>query len=217
MPLLRVYKPPEPVVIGIDASLTDTGLVCLDLHGDIFQQHAFKPKRTGVDRLVEIQEGIKLFLGICSAREIVHVCMEQYGFEGAHARHSYIGEGGGAIKLALLAQLGDPLGYPTLVGTGQLKIFVTNRGTSKKNEMLLGVYKKWGYETRDDNLADAYGLAQVARSLHLDVTTSQYERDVIEKLIPHTERALWTSEPSTPRKKRSTSSSRSKGTSASSG
>jgi crossover junction endodeoxyribonuclease RuvC len=209
--------PPEPVVIGIDASLSDTGLVCLDLHGDIFQQHALKPKLRGVDRLVEIQEGIKLFLGICSAREIVHVCMEQYGFEGRSGQHSYIGEGGGAIKLALLALLGDPVGYPTLVTPNQLKKFVMNRSNAKKNEMLLGVYKKWGVSYGDDNLADAYGLAQVALSLHLDTTTSQYERDVIEKLIPHTERALWKTEPPSPKRSRSTSSARSRATSQSCG
>ena len=28
--------------------------------------------------------------------------------------------------------------------------------------MIKEVYKKWGYDTSDDNLADAYGLAMMA-------------------------------------------------------
>jgi crossover junction endodeoxyribonuclease RuvC len=182
------------VVLGLDAILTNTGLICLDLQGNLVTSWNIKPKKdlSGVDRLVYIQHQLVEFLeGVMYQWLVAHVCMEQYGFAGLHGQHAYIGEGGGAVKLQLLESLGDPVGYPTLVAPNQLKKFVSGKGTSKKEGMLLFVYKKWGYETRDNNLADAYGLARIALSLHLDTTTSNYEREVIDALHPHTESAPW--------------------------
>ena len=45
---------------------------------------------------------------------------------------------------------------------GTIKKFVTGDGRAKKDLMLLKVYKKWGVEFDDDNLADAYSLARIA-------------------------------------------------------
>ncbi len=49
-----------------------------------------------------------------------------------------------------------------VVAPGTLKKFVTGDGRAKKDLMLLKVYKKWGVEFDDDNLADAYSLARFA-------------------------------------------------------
>ncbi len=49
-----------------------------------------------------------------------------------------------------------------IIAPGTLKKFVTGDGRAKKDLMLLKVYKKWGVEFSDDNLADAYGLARHA-------------------------------------------------------
>jgi len=43
-----------------------------------------------------------------------------------------------------------------------LKRFVTGKGQGKKELMLKEVYKKWGADFDDNNLADAYGLARIA-------------------------------------------------------
>jgi crossover junction endodeoxyribonuclease RuvC len=41
-----------------------------------------------------------------------------------------------------------------------LKKYATGKGTSKKQEMLLQIYKRWGVEFNDDNAADSYALAR---------------------------------------------------------
>ena len=51
-----------------------------------------------------------------------------------------------------------------IIAPGTLKKFVCGKGKghAKKNLMLLKVYKNWGIEFDDDNLADAYSLARMA-------------------------------------------------------
>ena len=43
-----------------------------------------------------------------------------------------------------------------------LKKWVAGTGRAAKEMMLLHVYKRWGVEFKDNNLADAYGLARIA-------------------------------------------------------
>jgi crossover junction endodeoxyribonuclease RuvC len=40
-----------------------------------------------------------------------------------------------------------------------LKQFVTGKGTSPKELVMMNVFKRWGYEAATNNLADAYTLA----------------------------------------------------------
>jgi Holliday junction resolvasome RuvABC endonuclease subunit len=120
--------------------------------------------------------------------EPVEVVLEGYSHASVSQQHK-IGEGGGAIKLALLHSYGsgDPVAYPTLVAPTSLKKFVTGTGKSQaKSQMLLSVYKKWGVELDDDNAADAYGLARVGVALQSGTDTA-YERDVLAKLKRRTE------------------------------
>ena len=49
-----------------------------------------------------------------------------------------------------------------VITPGTLKKFVTGKGQCKKDLILLKVYKKWGEEFDDNNLADAYSLARMA-------------------------------------------------------
>ena len=45
----------------------------------------------------------------------------------------------------------------------QIKKFITGRGNAKKDVIIREVYKRWGFETDDHNIADAYGLAQMIK------------------------------------------------------
>ncbi len=56
-------------------------------------------------------------------------------------------------------------GVPYLdVASTTLKKFVTGRGDSEKSLMLREVWRKWQYEAKDDNDADAFGLSQLAEA-----------------------------------------------------
>lgn len=46
-----------------------------------------------------------------------------------------------------------------------LKKYVTGKGNGKKSLMLLEVYKRWNFTTDNDNIADAYGLAEFGTGL----------------------------------------------------
>jgi crossover junction endodeoxyribonuclease RuvC len=59
-----------------------------------------------------------------------------------------------------------------------LKKYATGKGTSKKQEMLLQMYKRWGVEFNDDNAADSYALARLASGNALGAI----EAEIIEKL-----------------------------------
>lgn len=65
-----------------------------------------------------------------------------------------------------------------------LKKFVTGSGAAKKDQMLLEVYKRWGYSARNDNEADAIGLAMIgACILGRAQATTQQQREVIDTLL----------------------------------
>lgn len=115
--------------------------------------------------------------------------MEAYAMGIRGGQVFSIGEGGGATKLALVQRYGveDSIAYPTLVSPSALKKFVTSKGTAKKNEILLAVYRKWGIDFGgQDDMADAYGLARIAAAL-LSGTEHAYEQEVVNALERNTE------------------------------
>ena len=57
---------------------------------------------------------------------------------------------------------------PLVIPPMTLKKYATGKGTSKKQEMLLQIYKRWGVEFSDDNAADAYALARLSGSHAID-------------------------------------------------
>jgi len=48
-----------------------------------------------------------------------------------------------------------------------LKKFITGKGNAKKELMLLKVYKKWGKEFDNNNICDAYSLAEYAKQQYI--------------------------------------------------
>lgn len=172
--------------VGIDQSYSGFGIVVwLPTLGDEqVYLGRFEPKKygTGVDRLRAIEDWITRTL---DPFEIDHVCMEGYASASKFGREQ-AGELGYAVKRTLRFH-GMHGVYPTIVPPTALKKFVTGSGTAKKNEMLLGVYKRWGMEFSDDNLADAYALARLAEALDTAPELPKFQQEVIERLTPHTE------------------------------
>ena len=124
--------------------------------------------------------------------DVAHICMEGYSNASKFGREQ-AGELGAIVKLAIYdyfdrsADAYGDLRYPTIVQPSTLKKFVTGNGAAKKNNMLLAVFKKWGFETSDDNLADAFALAQLARTLHTGSAELAYEKEALKSVHPHTE------------------------------
>lgn len=163
--LLDTEYAPHDIVLGIDPSLTGFAMCALHPEGQ-YQFWLIRSSKRGVDRLADIQNQLSMVMTKLSIRRFtfVSVCMEGYSF-GAQNNREVLGELGGVVKVTLRSALqrNHPEGaYPTIVQPTALKKFVTGTGSAKKSEMLKAVYKRWGIDVADDNLADAYGLARMS-------------------------------------------------------
>ena len=81
----------------------------------------------------------------------------------------------------------------TVIGTGQLKKFVTGHGrcgkktqddgVNAKAVMVMQVFRKWNWESKTDDEADACGLAHIGMCLvGLEEPTLQPQREVLFEL-----------------------------------
>ena len=179
--------------VGLDQSYTGFAFVSLDADGtDIVGNLTSFDSKTGngVERLLSVYQ--HLFNMFSETNDVAHICMEGYSAASKFGREQ-AGELGAIVKLAIydyFDRFNDDYGdlrYPTIIQPTSLKKFVTGTGNAKKNNMLLAVYKKWGFETNDDNLADAYSLARVAMAVHTGVTELAYEKEALKAVHPHTE------------------------------
>ena len=146
-------------VVGIDQSLTGTGLalllndkVILPPEAPRYHTTKIKPTVRGVHRLMYIEEVVNRW--IPSDTDLV--LMEGYAF-AAHGQAFGLGECGGIIKRCV--HLKDK--RLIVVAPGTLKKYVTGSGAAKKNVMLLQAYKKFGVSFDEDDECDAYCLARL--------------------------------------------------------
>lgn len=150
----------EKCNVGIDLSLTGTGFVVVNMSGEVIHQELLKSdsKDKTEARLQCLMDQIWACLGkyVNNKYEI-----NNFNLEGL----SFGSKGQSMLELAGLhyfvrTEL-DKNGFNfKVVPPSSLKKFVTGKGNSKKELMLLNVYKKWKIEFTDNNLADAYCLAR---------------------------------------------------------
>jgi crossover junction endodeoxyribonuclease RuvC len=147
----------DPMFVGMDPSYNGFAIVVVDKDANIIEQKLFGSK-TGdevEDRLIELEKEFKFIPNI--------FCLQTVCIEGP----SYSSDGGfvlqmGALHFMVRLMLKKAGINYKVVAPGTLKKFVTGDGRAKKNLMLLKVFKKWGIEFDNDNLADAYSLARLA-------------------------------------------------------
>lgn len=142
-------------VLGLDLSLTGTGFVVLDDHAHVITAGTIKTKNVGMPRLHEIKMYVNNLL---QSYQPTQVCVEGYSMGSRAGQAFSIGELGGIIRLMLWH---TSTRYQDVPPTS-LKKFVTGKGTAMKDEIMLHVFKRWGWEPGDNNQADAYGLARIA-------------------------------------------------------
>lgn len=183
----------QRVVVGIDASLTGTALCFYDPDTGQHAAYRLKPKTKGVRRLLEIEMFVyqRLHLLRFVSDEVSHICLEDYAM-GAKGKTFHMGEGGGAVKMAVVRALGSnhKVAYPTLVSPTALKKFVLGKSQGEKSDMKMATLKRWGAEFSDDNECDAFGLAQVATLLvreDLAEAATQAQKEVLAKVNLHAE------------------------------
>lgn len=150
------------IVIGLDLSLVKTGYAIVKDDGLVLTSGIIKSKPDGNTQLAETRR----LVGI--AEQVVQkideflptINPDLVVIEGL----AFMAKGTSLVQLAglnylvrtLLAEFKWPfmIVFPTT-----LKKFITGSGKGDKDQMMMAVYKNYGYEALDNNVCDAYGLA----------------------------------------------------------
>lgn len=140
--------------VGIDPS-TKTGIVILNQNGELLD--SLEVTATGKDpaRMLDIVETT-----IDQLEPNDFVAIEGFGF--ASQSGFLLGGIGWGIRMNMFAR---GIRYKE-IAPAALKKYASGKGNTKKDELAVHIYKKWGFEHKSDNVRDAYVLARVAESLH---------------------------------------------------
>jgi Holliday junction resolvasome RuvABC endonuclease subunit len=155
IPLLSRPLSDVDSILGIDPSLTSTGLCVIDHHGALIESTTLGSKKTGPARLVELRDALDAYF----KRTLPTACaLEGYSFGSKHAREA-VAEWGGLIRVLLYEWKIPTLIVPPMT----LKKFVLpSAGNLQKNRIALESYKRWNVSFQTDDECDAHALAQLA-------------------------------------------------------
>ena len=146
----------DPLFVGIDPSINATGLIVLDSNANIIEQKLFSVKSEKFEEgLLKYEQEIGFIPKIVNLQSVY---LEGPAYQ---ATGQVILQMGALHFMTRLFLFKNRVNYK-IIAPGTLKKFVTGKGNSKKDLMLLKVYKRWGVEFDDHNLCDAYGLARMA-------------------------------------------------------
>lgn len=142
-------KNPAPVVVGLDLSITATG-VCWRVSPNAEPTcETWGGKAADGDR--RLHRIADLAAGVCLGTDLVVI--EDLP---THAKSAGItGMVHGAVRSALIA---EGVTRYALVTPATLKKFATGKGNADKTAMALALYKRAGLELADDNQVDAWWL-----------------------------------------------------------
>jgi Holliday junction resolvasome RuvABC endonuclease subunit len=146
--------------VGLDQSYSGFGIVIIDQFGTESLLWKFPPTNSDGSRLGEIYVSLVTIFTRCQdAYDEVHIAMEGYA-NGRTFNREKMGELGGVVKMSHATVFGTD---PTVLPPTSLKKFVTGKGTASKDDMVKAVQEKWAPDIKNNNIADAYGLAEYMR------------------------------------------------------
>jgi hypothetical protein len=120
--------------------------------------------------------------------EIRMIAMEAYSMAEKYGQHAS-GEVGATIKLTILGLFpsDDRRGFPVLVAPQQLKKFASGNGNTKKEMLPKEIFKRWGVDFDDMNIAEAYVLARIAHAVDVRPEMPAFQISVVDALDGRTE------------------------------
>lgn len=162
-------------VMGLDLSLTSTGLVVLT--PDNVYSEALKSNLKAEGRLVDLCRQVRSRMGEHVPNLVV---LEGYSFMSSGRGMTGLAELGGVIKSFLWAN-----GHLfIIVPPARVKKFACGKGNAKKDQVRLEVFKRWGFEAKTNDEVDAYVLARIGLAYlgHEVDKLIKPQREVIEDL-----------------------------------
>jgi len=161
------------LIIGIDPSLTATGIVVLrDGEVELAEKTKDRPELGTIKRVTDIRFRIGSIIDNLETKEewdnkwqapdLIVIEGFSYGSKGRSVFDiAYLGW---RIR-EQLEQLKEQDNVPWIeVPPTQLKKFATGKGNTNKEIILQQVYKRWEYETDNNNIADAFVLAKIGEA-----------------------------------------------------
>lgn len=163
--------------LGLDLSLTGTGAVVLKspCYSILSKDKIVAPEGSvGMERLFILES---IFLEYLSRFDITICCIESPSFASEKGQLFQLGEWAGLAKLQLYKK-GIPFFF---AAPNQLKKYVTGEGKGKKELIILDVYKNFGAEIRDNDIADAYVLARIASDYYNIFISKEKKEEEVKK------------------------------------
>ncbi|WP_340701639.1 crossover junction endodeoxyribonuclease RuvC [Brevibacillus borstelensis] len=157
--------------VGIDPS-TKLGLVIMDAAGRLLDVAEIAPKGEDPARMVQL---VDKTIARLDSQDFITI--EGFGFASQKAIH--MGGIGWALRMEMYRK-----GMKYIEASpSQVKKFSGAGGNAAKEQVSVAVYKRWGFEHKSNNITDAYVLAQITRSFHMqDLELTNFQREVIEAI-----------------------------------
>jgi crossover junction endodeoxyribonuclease RuvC len=159
--IVKIYKgvemEQETLFVGIDPSLTNTAVIILNQEEKIYNHKLIKTDagafETTEERLLHIVNEVK-YVANLPRLEKVYIEGLSFGSKGQAMMQL------AALHFLIRCYFFQRGSVYDVVPPTTVKKFVTGKGNSKKELMLLKTFKRWGVEFEDNNLCDAYCIAQ---------------------------------------------------------
>lgn len=160
--------------VGIDPS-TGTGLVILDEDGQVIEAVSLKAgKEDDPLRFMNLTKRIRKHLNPATDK----VLIEGFSFGSRGKGVSTMYGIGWCIRIMLTEEVFQWQEVPPT----SLKKFASNKGNAKKEDLVLPVYKKWGFESDSNDITDGYVMARMAWSMNNPENLLTYEKEVLSKI-----------------------------------
>ncbi|NWL87582.1 hypothetical protein DMN77_08185 [Paenibacillus sp. 79R4] len=160
--------------VGIDPS-GQTGLTILDKDGNFLD--GFEITSSAEDKTEKIDFIVTEILSELEFGDVIAIEGFSFGSKGKGVDFQY--GLGHAIRLELYRENRTWLE----VSPSQVKKFATGNGNTAKDNMVLPIFKHWGFEHPSNNVRDGFVLAQIARSVRTGVFTTKYQQEVIQAIL----------------------------------
>jgi len=172
----------EPVIIGIDPSLTCTAVCYSSNDGAEIVPVRVAPMGRSIEtkfiRYSSIIERVRPIIQRCGRDSIVFI--EGYAFGSATAA-VILAEFGGLLRKMLLSELRP--GNLHEIPPTSVKMYTTGKGNAKKPDMAVAAQHRWGATLSGDDEVDAYCIWRFGRAyLGIDSPQTDIQRSAVEKV-----------------------------------
>jgi len=167
--------------VGIDPS-TKTGIVVLNDFGQVVESKELHLPNGIYSTSSELQEYGREIMNLVPTDSLTCIEGFSYGSKGQGVSTQY--GVGFSIRFAM-EDAGLKFFEPT---PSQVKKFATGKGNTSKDNMVIPIFKLWGFEDKSDNVRDAFVLAHIARAIQMGTANTKYQQEVIHAILSPSEK-----------------------------